>query len=499
MKKFHLVSVLVISAMLLGMFVMPASAMPGGTWQSGIKIQNLLDTGDAQPITVFLYAPAGGDPAYTISQTATGDPLEVAPGTSVEVFLPSFADIDGGQYSAVITSLANIGAVVTTTNYGYGLADSYNNMLAPSTTVLVPSVYHNHNNWSTEIFIQNTTASDAHVTVDLVEPASASSASDGLGDMLDIPFTIPAGGTVSVDTTKADYADLGWFIGGATITSDVDVAVAANQTRLVGTGDVKGNVMISARGLTNDDAGTSVMVPSLYKDFAGASGTWKSGIKIANPGDPSTTAHVTVTFNSDPGVTPVVEDAVKTVEVVGGQNTELYLPNMVLDDTTSLPAMFRGYAVITSDIDVIATVQHTNYAGGAGYGVAIGYSGFAYGTNKISLPSLYNWPSGAGVWVSGIKVQNYGAVDATFDISFVPDPNSISMKEGTITGVTLTPDEAVEFYFGSMELDDGTKIPSGWKGSAIITGAGSDELVATVIHTNYGRHVSNMYTGIPIP
>lgn len=499
MKKYNLISMLVISAMLLGLFVAPVSAMPGGTWQSGIKIQNLLDSGDAEPITVFLYSLAGGAPAFTITETSTGDPLEVAPGSSVEVYLPSFADIDGGQYSAVITSLANIGAVVTTTNYGYGLADSYNNMLSPATTVLIPSVYHNHNNWSTEIFIQNTTAFEATVTVDLVEPASSASAGDGLGDMLDIPFTIPAGGTVSVDTSKSDYADLGWFIGGATITSDVDIAVAANQTRLVGAGDVMGNVMISARGLTSDDAGTSVMLPSLYKDFTGASGTWKSGIKIANPGAPATTAHVTVTFNSDPGAVPVVTDAVKTVDIVGGQNTELYLPSMVLDDSTSLPAMFRGYATITSDIDVIATVQHTNYAGGSGYGVAIGYSGFSYGTNKISLPSLYNWPSGSGVWVSGIKVQNYGSADATFDISFVPDPNSISMKTGTITGVSLTSDEAVEFYFGSMVLDDSTSIPQGWKGSAIITGAGADELVATVIHTNYGRHVANMYTGIPIP
>jgi hypothetical protein len=164
-----------------------------------------------------------------------------------------------------------------------------------------------------------------------------------------------------------------------------------------------------------------------------------------------------------------------------------------------MPSQFKGYAIINSNVPVVATVQHTNYEGASGYGVAVGYAGFAGGSRNISLPSLYNWPSGSGVWISGIKVQNYGTSNATFTISYSADPDSVSNLNGTKSNVTLTPGQAIEFYFGNPVLDGNGSIPSGWKGSAFIQGSAGAQLVATVIHTNYGRHVATMYTGVAVP
>lgn len=480
-----------IAAMIL---VSVASGLAGGTWQSGIKIQNL-DPSNTANLSVFLYGSSGGSPLHEINQTAGGSPLVAQPNKSVEVYLPLFSSVTAGQYSAIVSSDTNVGTVVTTTNYPYGMADSYNSMV-PATSVFVPYVYHNHNNWSTEIFVQNTTSSTITGTIAFTEPPSSPSYSDDGVHTKTVSFTIPAFGTQSFDTLTSTYNDLGWFIGSATIQASGPVAVMANQTRLVGNGDVKGNVLISARGLSSADAGTKILLPSLYNNFAGASGVWRSGIKIVNSS--SSTANITVEFNSDPGMPSFT--GTKTLSIPAGGNTELYLPATTLDTPAGLmPSQFKGYAVINSDVPVVATVQHTNYDGASGYGVAVGYAGFASGSQNISLPSLYNWPSGSGVWISGIKVQNYGTSNATFKITFSADPDSASNLNGTRSNVSLNAGQAIEFYFGTPVLDGNGSIPLGWKGSALIEGSSGAQLVATVIHTNYGRHVATMYTGVPVP
>lgn len=494
-----------------------AQALPGTQWATGIKIQNLDASGEAT-LYVELYLPGGGTPSTSISTDRSGQPLKAAAGKSVELYLPDFS-FSSGTYSAVVSSNVEVSAVVTNTNYAYGLADSYNAM-TPSQSIAVPYVYHSHNNWSTEIFIQNTSlTTDATVEVNLSEPNTSQSAADGVANRI-VPLTIPAGGTTSVDTSTAPYGtggayDLGWFIGSAQVrsTNSVDLAVAVNQTRLVSPSDYPGNVMISGRGLTSADAGNQILLPSLYKEYGGVSGIWRSGIKVQNQG--TGTGHITITFQADNGMdfTPNT----RTLDVDAGSNVEVYLGTAVMDDgTTSIPNQWRGYAIIeVEDLNpdgnpgttpsVVATVQHTNYLGGSGYGVAMGYAGFSTGSTQVSLPTLYNWPSGAGVWVSGVKIQNMDATNpVTIEVEFSPDPDSRDMTSGKRVNLVLNPLQAKELYFGDAVIGSGdaptTKLPLNWKGSAVVrVTAGTGTVVATVINTNYGRHVANMYTGVPIP
>jgi len=490
--KFSIISIIIILSLLFAGTSTPVSALPGSNWATGIKLQNLSSTTDAE-ILIQLKNMDGSD-GPSINTTYNGLPLIAPASSSVEVYLPAYSSVADSQYSAIISSNVPLGAVATMTNYSYGIADSYNTM-EPATDVSIPYVYHNHNKWSTEIFIQNTTASSITGEVSFTEPAGGASSSDGLGDKV-VPFSIPAYGTTSMNTSNSSFNDLGWFIGAASVSASGPVSIVANQVRLVGAGDVKGNVLIQSRGLTGDDAGSQVVIPSLYKNFSGLNGTWKSGIKLVNP--TASSINVVVTFTSDPG-TPAFS-GIKSLTIPGYGNAELYLPGVKLDNDTYIPDMYRGFAKIVSTGNVVATVQHTNYLAAGGYGVALGYAGFSSGQSSVSLPSLYRWPSGAGIWISGIKVQNLGQNPVTVDINLKADPDVSTTWTGSKTNISLAPGAAYELYLGANgNLDGGLSIPQPWKGSAIITAEGTDaQIVATVLHTNYGRHVANMYTGVSI-
>ncbi|MHB0988690.1 MAG: hypothetical protein ACYC3P_08520 [Bellilinea sp.] len=492
MKKI-LFSGLIALALIFSTISSPVQALPGGSWSSGIKIQNLDGSAPAN-LSVNLYS-AAGTLVTTITTTSNGNPLSTPVGGSVELYMPAYSSVASGLYSAVVTSTTAVSGVVTSTNYEYGMADSYTSML-PAKNITIPYTYRNHNSYSTEITLQNTTSVSTNVTVTFKEPSSSIAYSDsGLHEKI-VNFSIPANGSKSLDTTAVDFNDLGWFIGAATISSEQDLTAVANQYRVVGAGDTPGNLMISSRGLINLDSGVKLVVPSLYKEFSGSNGTWRSGIKIQNQN--SSIANVTVVFKSDPDMPAWT--GTKTLSINPNDSAELFLPGILLDSNNPIPNMFKGSAVITANVALVANVQHTNYSGANGFGVGMGYTAFSSGGTKLSLPSLYNWPSGAGVWVSGIKVQNLGATSVTIKATFVPDPDSVSQFTGTATNISLPGNSAKELFFGSAFLDGGNFIPSSWKGSAVIeVTAGASTIAATIIHTNYGRHVASMYTAMVVP
>lgn len=472
--------------------VMSALALPGGTWNTGIKVQNLSSTSSAN-IVVTLYNP-DGSLAYTLDKTANGNSLQVPPNGSVELYLPNYSNVNSGRYAAVVSSDQPIGVIATHTNYDYGLADSYNGTTGAQ-TVYVPYVYHAHNYWSTEIFVQNTSpTTTAHVYATFSDGTKTKTSQ----------LTLPPLGSGSFDTSQPAYDDLGWFIGAAIITSteNVPLAVMVNEVRVVGPGNANGNVLVSFRGLTQDDAGNRVVLPSLYKEFRGVSGTWRSGIKIQNT-SLTLTATVTVTLTADPdSPTGAWTGTRSNLVIPPGGSTELYLRNPgILDGGASVPDMFKGYGLIESiGGQVVATVIHTNYDASGGKGVAIGYFGISKGSSQVSFPSLYGrWPSGSGQWVSGIKIQNvHPTIPATVTINFFTDPDAPNPSwTGTRSGISLAPGQAIELYLANPILDNGEYVPATWKGSAIAScqEAGC-QIAGTVIHTNYGRNVANMYMAI---
>lgn len=487
-NKFRLLTVMFLILCLSLSGFTTVHAIPESGWSTGIKLQNLLPTSGKLDLT--LYPLSGGAAVQVVSD------LAISGNGSIELYLPNYANVPGGKYAAVVSSIVPLASVATLTNYQNGMADSYTSM-QPAPEIYIPNVYHNHNYWSTDIFIQNTTGAPVNAKVKVVEPSTSGSASDGAFSQ-EYPIVVPANSSYQFNTNN--HPEMGWFIGAATVSSNSGelLAVNASQTRQVGPGDTRGNVLIMNRGMASQDISGRILLPSLYNNFSGASGVWKSGIKLQNPGASSVTA--TVTFTHDWGGAPYM----KTVSVPAAGSTELYLPSTILDNSSPFPDMFIGSAVVqASSGSLMASVQHTNYTGASGYGVAIGYPGFANGSTKISLPSLYRWPSGAGVWISGIKVQNTGTEEVRVSIQLNSDPD-VAAFTGTKSGVVIAPGKAFELYLGANgNLDGSGSVPQPWKGAALITavttsGTGIASIGATVIHTCYGRHVSTMYTGLPI-
>lgn len=484
MKRFSLIFALV--ALLVALVPVSVWALPGGTWNTGMKIQNLSAT-ETATIVVTLYR-EDGTVAYTLDKTSGGAALQAPANGSVELYMPNYTGVAAGKYAAMVSSTQPIGVVATQTDYDYGLADSYNGTQG-GTKLYVPYVYHAHNNWSTEIFVQNTTGTVAHVQASISNGTITKSYSR----------TIPAYGMASFDTSTAEFSELGSaFIGAAVITSteNAQLAVMVNESRVVAAGDAKGNVLVSFRGLSVDDSGTKLVLPSLYREFSGASGTWRSGIKVQNVSS-TTDAVVTVILKADPDSPSGAFTKTFPAVTIGknGGSTEFYLKNY-----TDIPNMFKGSAIVQSTGgEIVAMVIHTNYDGGSGYGVANGYLGIAAGATQLSVPSLYKgWASGAGTWVSGLKLQNLHTTEtATITVNFKNDPDAPNPTwTGTKSGLTLGPGESIELYLSNPILNGGGTIPDSFKGSATITSTGG-ELAGTVIHTNYGRHVANMYLVIP--
>lgn len=500
--------ILLILSIALSFTTNPVKALPGGVWRTGIKIQNLSIDKDAK-ISITLLNQSGATVA-TIDTLSDGVTEIKAPiGGSIEIYLPDYTAVASGQYSAIVTSTEKVGVVATNTDYDYGMADSYNEM-GPSQEVFVPYVYHNHNSWSTEIFVQNTSSTaNAIGKITFVEPLNGYTYGDEGVHSKTIDINIPPLGVTSFDTSTSTFADLGWFIGSASInitSVGTPITVVSNQVRLMGTGDVPGNVLIQSKGLVvNADAGTKILLPSLYKEFSGISGTWRSGIKLQNPNDTPVT--VDVLFKADATSPSGPFEDTATVTISANNSEELYL-NSLSAYGVEIPNMFIGSAVVnvTSGTSVISSVQSTNYSGGNGYGVALGYTGFSTGTSIISVPSLYRWPSGSGIWVSGVKIQNVGN-DPVHIVMDLKADGDVSLTWTGKVEFDLNPGDGREVYLGADNVLDSSStgsrnVPIPWKGSAFVTAtpiSGTDaKIAATILHTNYGRHVANMYLAIPM-
>ena len=448
----------------------------GGTFDSGIKIQNLSSTEATVLPTLY-------NETYPLSTPLTLDASVVAPGGSVEYWLPGLSEVPSGKYSIVVFSDQPIASVATHTNYPVGIADSYNGVGAGATTLYIPYVYRGLNDWFTDITVQNCDpTTTAHVSLTV--------RGGGLTFPPYGPVAIEPSQAYTFETSAAEFSNLGSaFMGSATVTSTeaVDLAGEVNEIRVAGST----HVMTSFRTLTSADAGSLMLLPSLYRQFGNL---WRSGIQIQNTSD-SATATVDITFRSDPGEVAGGPWHKTGVTIDPQEAYQFYLPGDPVDEGGTLPDGFKGSATIeASGAAVSAMVIHTNYPAD----VAEGYIGIppSAATSHLSAPSLYkNFGAGTYIWRSGIKVQNVDPSNpVTVTFTFSPDPGNPG--GGTLSNVSIDPGSAFEMYLPGTALDGAVLLADGFKGSAVIEVVGTGAIVGTVIHTNYGRGVANMYGAI---
>ncbi|MGQ9682310.1 MAG: hypothetical protein ACUVX9_07230 [Anaerolineae bacterium] len=464
-----------------------------GTWRSGIGIKNL-DNGAENSVRVLFYdADSGAKQAYEHEVT-------LQPGGGVELYLPSLPGaLAPGSYNVEVQSSGPVGVMATNTNYDANLADSYNAM-SSATEFFVPGIYNNHNDWVSELVVQNTSDNAINVSMELSGKSLATGTP--VGPITIGPLAIPAHGTRSFDTsTNAPFdfdGQLGnSFLGSAKITNSENqpMAVVLFNTRVSG----NSQVVVSYRGMTEaEDAGDLLVAPILYKNFNNG---WRSGINVQNI-DTSESVQVKLTIYSD--LDSFTASSTQTIQA--GKSFEWFLPNAgIFDGGVTVPDGFKGNAkveVISGPAKIVGTVMTTNYTRAkllstppAGVGVALGYvmPSRSGGTATVSAPTVYK-NFGTGVWNSSLVVSNVGTSDVTLSLTFASDPGIPAFNE-TVSGFVLQAGKSREFYLPNSSHLNGLVVPDGFKGSirVVATGSGTPLIAGLVQHTNYGRGVATVY------
>lgn len=463
-----------------------------GTWQSGIKVQNL-SLGTATVSLQFI-----DQNGNTVGDAVTA---ALGPRASREFYL-SALPIPNGRYSVVVRSDAPVAAVATQTNYTSGVADSY----AASNgarLVSIPYLYRGLDNWYTTVFVQNTDSSAA--TVRLVAYREGRSP-------LVLTASVPPRATKAFDTQSALFDPLGTgFRGSAKVSADGDqpLAVTVFHTRLAGAV----HILASPRGSEVTNPGTTLALPSLYRGVNG----WNSTIQLFNPST-SQTIVATIAFRRDfnwgrggPWVRSGIvlrprgsyEFSLATTTLgMSASDSEVKEPGPVEELSTEeeatiegyLPDGFRGVAAVVANGPIQAQVINTNY----GRDMGMGYEGIPNETltSRLAFPSLYaNF--GQGPWTSSLRVQNRTDRSVTLNFTFKADDDVMGGRTWRRTGLVLPAMGSVEISMATSPVDGGSPLPAGFRGSAIVEATDAAvKLAGAAIHTNYGRSVANTYTGI---
>ncbi len=214
----------------------------------------------------------GADASITAQLMNTGGTVQNSVARTVAQYKHGVIDqraADGGlngltswSGAAVLSSSEPAAAVVL--QYGGSSAsgadfrmDAYNGSSSgdAATSVLLPQVLKNFVSYNSSIAIQNTSASNtANVSIEytniLLNPAGVSTHDN---------ISIPPGASAIIEMAS-EVSQWTTFFGPARITSSEDVAVVVNRS--------KAGVLITYRGLTSADAGSTLIVPQALTNFS---------------------------------------------------------------------------------------------------------------------------------------------------------------------------------------------------------------------------------------
>ena len=430
MKKFGLI---LVAALLVTAFLVPAASAQSITWTSGFQVQNLSSA--TASIVVSYYNQNGTKNIADVSDTIAG--------MSSKTYFPISAN-PGFNGSVVVSSDQPVVAIANTLGNSPKYAASTESFSEGSNSVKLPLIMKGNTGYYTWFNVQNAGSSPATVTVQYV-PGSAGSA-----------YTAPA---VTVQPGAAatfsqrDLANLGAkFVGSAVVTSSQPVVATVMQI-----GETYTNMM-GYNGFTGGS--TSVSLPLVMANNSG----YYTGIQVQNVGAASAT--VTIDYGSN----------------IGGSfdptnDTATLAPN---ESATFLQAggkwgnnKYIGSATITCAEPVVAIVNQVKLGAPGGVSLGTAYNGFdaSKATNKVSAPLIMSNNNG---YYTGVQVMNVGT-----------SPVNITMDYGANTGGSFNPASVTKTI---QPGDSYTEIQNGgaWTGNkyigsmSVTASNSSDKIVAIV-------------------
>jgi hypothetical protein len=392
---------------------------PTGTWATGVQIQNI---GDQQGQVFLVYYDMDSIATYTSSVTS------VDPGGSTTYYLDPVLP-DGFRGSAVAYSDQPIRAVVNEENLSGFQAGSYNGFTEGTATVSYPLVKNEFFGATTNLVIQNVDDSDA--TLDIVFKAT-----NGTEYPVNPDPTIGPNRSYLIEPSAASLPT--GFLGSAT--------VEVTGGKIVGMyNEFSGNAVLVGNGFAAGADATKLYAPLAKMNFFGAD----TGIMVQNVD--STTGTVYVEYTSTGGDKYKSDDWPKTLGP--GASHSFYLPN-----ESNLPATFLGSAIVTGTQGMVAIVNeetsstktvHAAFADGSG-------------TVSISVPLVKRAFFGNS---TGVMIQNVDSTTATVNVAYK------RKSDGALYYSKDNPKSLGAGKSYSSYLPNETGVPSGFLGSAIVTGS----------------------------
>ena len=473
MKGRGLVGIVMLALVAWSLLVMPSVAFlqggPGGTWNTGVNVQNL---GTEQAQAYLEFFDSSGNLVFT-------DTVTIEAGGNVNVYLPALdGGLPPGRYSMQISSSQPVAAVANNVNLDYKLGDSYLGSEGGESAAYLPLIFRNYHSYDSTIYAQNATASSQVITVALY-PVGSSTAAET------ITSTVPAYTTQDFYLGDASFSSFGDTYGSAVVSgASGDIAVMVEYVKDTGAG-ASDIINGEYRGIAPSLAGRTLYSPLVFKYH----NFWESGVNIQNTGSVTTT--VTATYTASPN-SPHYPLTVTDTRTIGPNSMD----NFWLPGDASLPDGFYGGAVLSSDnADILAIVNNVNYERGEG-DVGSCYEAFnpAAATASIAAPLVFRDHADVD---TGINVQNVGGASTDISVTITKSPNSNPTGTGSpgpwgpYTATGVAPGEVAVFYLPTLMPD-----VSGLFGSVVITSTGGVDIAAVINSTRYAAGMSYNYVGI---
>ena len=416
-------------------------SLPGGGWVTGTQVQNV-GTGPAQ-IHMTVYGESSGE------WTLTRDNVPV--GGSENFLATSFGWSDGSIGSAMVSADQRIVAQTTETN-GTAAAQ-YQGIAEPATQVNFPLVKNDYKGSDkyTTFYVQNAGSSAAMIYAKYTDESGTE-------------YTWDSGGAVDQGRMVVlNPSDVGFpsdELGSLVVTSTVHIAGVVNEH-----GISSAEILQATRGFTPNDAGTTLLIPTIKQNF----GNRSTGAIIQNAGNSS--ADITISY-SGTSFKQYANNVAPGASVTFFNNSEICPDGATCGNTgTPLPDDTLTSAVVTaSGSEIVGVVNETFMTVPSGQRqrqTVTSAFNQAAATNEIGVP-LYKVHH--DYKASGLQIQNTNLTSsATYTATFALGSGA-SYKEYVLSG-SINGGEAVTLYKLFASLPSGASwvgdaIPSSWSSSS---------------------------------
>jgi len=412
--------------------------LPGSGWITGSQVQNV-GSGNAT-IMMTVYGQSAGD----WSQSYT----DVSPGSSVNFLASSFGWPDGSTGSGVVLSDQPIVAQTTETN---GIAaGQYQGVGQPDLQVNFPLVKNNYlgSGKYTTFFVQNAGSSAAVIS-------ATYTSLDGTTYPWNSGAAVEPGRMVVLNPTDVGFP--GDQLGSLVVTSAVPIAGVVNEHHVS-----DASVLQATRGFAPADAGTTLLIPTIKRQF----GSRSTGPIIQNAS--ASPVDITITYKGS-GIDFVqyANGVPAGASVTFYENTEICPAGATCGQTgTPLPTGTLASAVVTGSGNIVGVVNETFFTIPAGQRqrqtVTSAFNSAA-ATSKVGVP-LYKVNhdyKNSGLQLQNADLANPASFTATFSLG---GSGGVPVTEYVLQG-SIPAGQAVTLYKLYAVLPAG----SSWVGSGFPT------------------------------